>query len=957
MKNVLYITIFSLFLFLNLSAQSRKLEGIKREALLHMQNGRYGDAIDLLNKFISADPRYPEGYYLRGLCWENRKQYFNAVIDYRRALKLDPSFKEARIAHQRTIEKWYEILLKEIQGYKREIAINPQDPFNYLEIGKRYRWMEEWEMAERWYDKYLARDKNASPDEIIRYTIILTKTRHIYKGWKILGVYVKRFPDDWRLWSRYGYFSLWLGKNKLAEKAFLKALSFKPFFQEALDGLDLARRKGYVTLYQQNYDRVKQKEYPIDRDYRILKNNPDKDDVRFRLVEELTQVKRFEEAYQQLLILKDKHENEAYFQQLWDDVTKKRLAYYENKISEELSILQQDSSNGKALRNVAQYYSNLEAYNTAEELLGKYVASNPQDYETRYVYAKVLSLDGKFEEALNQIDTVLTYNSIDPRYNLLAGQLNVWINRDLNVAENYLSKVLSAQPKNVTALIAMGTLYFQKDSISLAQQFAQKAEAIQPDNPELKELKSMIDLELVRQKEQEYLLRLNKGRKLVKKGDCENAIPYYEDYIRKYPNNDNIKLELADVYLCAKRFSEALDIYDSLLAESYDISIEKRKAKALFWEGDTSESLALLQKLYAQDPDDMEIELYLGDAYARVQNYKMAQEIYYDLKNKAPKSYIIEQRINWLPPEYRRKSFLGKAWEILNTYLFSYMVLSPVASYFKDNLGFEYYFGGLGGEIGFTKYFSLGASWYKGNIANYYTKIPFTVFKGTLFFHPSKKIMISGSYGKMVSPGIIDQPVYEGNLKYVPLKNLNIALNYLHSDGSVVLYSYDLVTRRIPANNILFDASYKTRSRLLLGVNYSFVWTEKNIYEKNNFGNMLGIRLGKAFRPYLSFGYEYYFSDFYLDSKYYYCPQSFVSHSLWGEWEVFKTKEWLFRLKGKLGYVPRSNYVVRNIQAEARYSILKNLYASATAFLGSSIRKTVAYSSGSFYITLFWTVY
>ena len=955
MKNVLYIALLFLFVFTNLPAQ-RKLEGIKREALLHMQNGRYGDAIDLLNKYVSGDPRNPEGYYLRGLCWEKRKQYFNAVIDYRRALKLNPDYTEARKAHERVIKVWYDILLREIEGYKREIAINPDNPYNYLEIGKRYRWMEEWEMAERWYDKYLARDKNASPDEIIRYTIILTKTRHIKKGERILKIYVKRYPEDWRLWSRYGYFTLWLGKNKIAEKAFLKALSFKPFFQEALDGLDLARRNGYVTLYQQNYDRVK-REYPIDRDYRILKKNPNDDATRFRLVEELAAAKRYEEAYQQLLILKDKHENEQYFQSLWDDVTKKRSDYYENKIAEALSILQQDSLNSKAIRNVAQYYSNLEAYPEAEEILEKYVKSNPTDYETRYLYAKVLSLDGKFEEALNQIDTVLIYNDIEPKYNLLAGQLNVWSNHDLNAAGKYLQKVLNDQPNNIYALIAMGTLAFQKDSLAKAEEFAKRAEAIQPDNRELQELKSMIDLEKVRQKEQEFVDELNKGRKLAKKGDCVDAIPYYENYLNKYPDNDNVELELADVYLCAKQFNDALDIYNKILEREYDISVEKRKAKALFWMGDTAQSLALLEKLHIQDPNDMEIELYLGDAYARVHNYRMARDIYYDLKDKAPKSYIIEQRINWLPPEYRRIGFLGSAWSTLTNYLFSYMVISPMASYFNDNLGFEYYYGGTGLEVGIAKLFSVGGTWYRGTIANQYDRVNFTTVKGDLFFRPMKSMLVTLGYGRMYAPYRIDQPIYEGSIRYNPLKNLNVSLNYLHSDASVILYSPSLVNVRIPANDLIFKAKYQIRQKLQFRIDYTFIWTDNNTFEPRNFGNLFSFRIGRAFRPDFVAGYEYYFGDFYRNSGYYYTPQSFVSHSLWGEWEVYRTSLWLFRLEGKIGYVPRSDYIVREIQAEARYNILKNLYVAATAFLGSTIRENVSYSSGSFFINLFWSLY
>ncbi|MDZ7763108.1 MAG: hypothetical protein U5K00_01590 [Melioribacteraceae bacterium] len=43
------------------------------------------------------------------------------------------------------------------------------------------------------------RDDDASPDEIIRYTEILSHTGSIRKGEIILEEFVSRYPEDWRL--------------------------------------------------------------------------------------------------------------------------------------------------------------------------------------------------------------------------------------------------------------------------------------------------------------------------------------------------------------------------------------------------------------------------------------------------------------------------------------------------------------------------------------------------------------------------------------------------------------------------------------------------------------------------------------------------------------------------------------------------------------------------------------
>ncbi len=315
MKKIV-ITLFVIFLSaagcFSVKAQST-VDAMKMEAQREMNVGRYGEAIDLLNKYIAAHPQQPEGYNLRGLCYEKRQQFELSVYDYRSARKLAPNNKEINANLSRATNTWYTLLYNNIEGYRREIAINPKNPDNYLEIGKAYKNLGEWAVAEQWYDKYLTMT-HASSDEIIRYSEILAKTNHIAKGWPILKRYTEEYPNDQRLWSRYGYFSLWLGKNKIAIEAFENSLALKPYFKEAMDGLDQARGKGYVytindtSVYKRyNYGLPQVQPayvYPIDRYYKMLKRNPADNDTRLTLIKALYKANRFEEAAQQLKILK-----------------------------------------------------------------------------------------------------------------------------------------------------------------------------------------------------------------------------------------------------------------------------------------------------------------------------------------------------------------------------------------------------------------------------------------------------------------------------------------------------------------------------------------------------------------------------------------------------------------------------------------------------------------------------
>ena len=172
-KNYILSLIALLFFYVAIPLVAQEVNEkatLKASAIKQMDAAKYGEAIDLLNKYISQSPRDTEGYTLRGLCFENITQYQNAVLDLRRALRLDGKNTKARTALARTEAVWHAQLRKKIKGHEREIAIDPSIAFNYLEIGKSYRWLEEWQNAEDWYDKYLSRDDDASPDEIIRYT-------------------------------------------------------------------------------------------------------------------------------------------------------------------------------------------------------------------------------------------------------------------------------------------------------------------------------------------------------------------------------------------------------------------------------------------------------------------------------------------------------------------------------------------------------------------------------------------------------------------------------------------------------------------------------------------------------------------------------------------------------------------------------------------------------------------
>ena len=952
-----------LFLLSNLIlGQKIDPESLKQAALAHMKAGRYGEAIQLLNKYIAAKPRLAEGYNLRGLCYEARSQYKEAVIDFRRARKLEPNNKEVLKNLERVTEIWYKMLKKNIVGYKRDIQINPGNPYNYLEIGKAYRWMEEWQLAEEWYDKYLALDPNASSDEIIRYTEILAANKHLKKGQKILKKWLDKHPDDWRLWSRYGYFSLWLGQYKVAKKAFERALSFKPYFQEARKGLDTATKNAYVT----ELGPTDVKEYPIDRYYRILKKNPKRDEIRFRLIKELIKAKRIEEAYQQLLVLVDKYQNDPKFEKLWSYVTNYREKVYKNKIEYYRNRLSKNPKDKKAAYNLARYYTYTENYDSALAVYENYLKEVPDEKDPKFLfdYARAASWSRQFDKAIQIMDKLLERYPNNLEYQLFRAQLSVWTSQDLDLAEEYLTNVINKQPNNVDALIAMGSYLLLKRDFDKAQEMADRAEKIDASNPEVQKLKSNIEFQKMRAKEEELYKILEKGRTLAMKDSCEEALPYYREYLDEAEPNDLILKEYGDVQFCAKDYEGAKESYEEVLRHGYMYEAALQHAKLLYAMGDSLGALKEFRELTKEEPDEFDPILYLADTYAKVDKPDSARMIYNLLLDKwdldSTEVKMVKMRLKWLPVT---------GLEGLIATFPSSIGLAPSASFYKDNIGFQFYRFGGRLDLGLISYFSIGVSFLKTYASadpnllnsNILSNIPtdnytwhgdFTTFKGHIFANVKRRFSAGLGYGVVNSNFGTTGNEMDAFVKYEIKDTLGVTANYLNTDADLLLYSPYLIDIRLQAAFYRLQGYYNFHSGLKLSSYYTFITVSDG-----NAGNNIRFRIGKVYWKDLTIGYEYYYANFRFDAFLYYSPIGFVSHSVWGEYYLYNEEFFKLFLNAKVGYVPANKFILTEARAQLEYEYSKKLSITGALSYGSTTRDNTGYQYLSGEISAYWSIY
>lgn len=1026
--------LFTLLLVTTIIYPQVNSTALKRQAEVLIKEGRYKEAIDQLHKFIAANPQLAEGYHLRGLCYETTTEYQYSVLDLRRARRLDPTNKQIQIDLNRVISTWHALLYKKIEGHKRDIAVDPNYAFSYLEIGKSYRWLEEWSNAELWYDEYLKRDDNASPDEIIRYTEILAKTGSLVKGERILKKYVDRYPDDWRLWSRYGYFTLWLSKTRIAEDAFKKALSFKPFFKEAEDGLDQARNQAYLLQYQ---PRAYEKVYPIDRYTSILQRDPENIQIRYNLINELIAANRYEEAYQQLQVLQTSQSDNDQFKSLLKTVTDYRDSTFNNAISFYTEILKRDPTDKQAVIKLAEAYSNLFYFDNAIEILSEYLENIPedQDLDARYLYSKYCAWNYEWERAISQLNKLLQYDPNNLDYQLLRGQIAVWTVLDFDIAEKYLLNVAANRPNEIHAYISLASMYSWKKNFPEAKKYLDIAKSIAPNDPEVETAESNYAIHLSAYEEQLVFEIKAEAGKYAADGNCEEARNKYEEYFSKRtaPTRDELR-EYADIVACTQDFPKAIEIYDKLLNDEFDYRLAVQRARIYYYNKDSLMAVSELESLQKIKPDDDELNLFLADAYAVTDQPAKAEKIYRELISKAENdqelkdlnkrlvflgeyyirnkeleradelyeellelpdnSYIkkdidvrrmyladaytlegeygraediydellestsdtsevriLKQRLSWIPP-----SGFSRGLNSIGNFLYGFIPtnvgLAPFTNYYADNQNLKLWSYGLRLDAGIFGFLGIGGYWGRTNIRTDLFNRNFTTIKGILSIYFSPLISLSGSYGVLNALGEPNKNIGDIIFRYEKPENFSISAYYENNDARLILYSPTLINIRYKSELYRLTGYYQLKDLMRISGFYSYY----KLSDKNE-GNDFQLRLGKKFFDNAYFGYEYFFSDFAFISTYYYSPQEFDSHSLWCEYSWKYGTSLKGNFGGKIGYVPKADFIISEIYGEVVYNLIKYLNISARIGFSNSFRYDAGYRSFSASLSAYWSLF
>ena len=1001
--------------------QYRGYEAIKRQAISHMDNGKYGEAIDLLNKYIAKNAQEAEGYNLRGLCHEKRQIYRYAVLDFRRAIHLTRKNSEYRLNLIRVISIWYPLLRKKIEGHKREIAIDKYSAFDHLEIGKSFRWLEEWVNAELWYDRYLALDDDASPDEIIRYSIILAKTGSIRKGERVLKKWVERYPEDWRLWSRYGYFTLWLGKRKNARNAFKMALSFKPFFKEAQDGLDIATDSGYMVKNEPRaYER---RGYPIDIGYAKLRRNPSDDETRFKLINNLIGAKRIEEARDQLNILKDKYSETERYKKLHARLIPMFEEKYSNLLQQSMAKLKEDPNNKNVVKEIADYHSRLQQTEQAKEKMEEYLVKHPEDIGMREYYADIIANSGDFLGAAEILSELIddgytserivkkaaNYYGNDFDYDNSIRVINDYIDgksisttKDLKFqlskyyawnyqwddSRDHVEELLEVYPNNNKyKLFESQLIVWTVDDSEFDTAEINFKEILVEDPNNIQALLGLATIHSWKRDYVEAKKLIDRARKVSpNNSEITNVESFYNAQLAL--EDDRVKLDKrAEIGELVKQedYDGALDLFDEYFEMDDDPSrqVYREYAQIKSATGDYDSAIEVYDKLLEEEYDSgialdrANTYLYNGDSLKALNAFLEVSDDdpeNYDAKMGLANSYVaiheygdaddIYDELIEKTEDSLQVELIKQKQDMLPMYGVTAGINSAFQFIFPTNINFipTFTFYKDNQELTFYQY-GLRA---EIGMFRYFTIGASWLRSDLHSLNESQRLTeLSGQlYFHPFQNFSIGGSIGRLDIEREPEKNIGTLEARWFSDGLLLRLGYrDTDARLLLISPYLIDISldayvYHFSCNYRLNDKYKFLlFYQYFTMSDGNIANDFRFRAGKAFRKNIFFGYEYFFSDYGFLSPIYYSPQKFSIHSLWVDYEYKEIDNLDLIFGGQIGYAPSIDFVVGNIFVDANYKMLDNLILNGRATYGHSYRFDSTYQFISIILSAYWSIW
>jgi tetratricopeptide (TPR) repeat protein len=617
MRNRYVVATLMVALMAVLAGCTRNPEAAKRKYLQsgmkYMDQKKYDSAVIQFKKALQVDPRFAEAHYELGNAEMKLKHWPDAFKEFSVAVDQDPNQMKARIA---------------IAG-----MLLASGPKNYGKAEESVRYVVE-------------HDPN-NTEALVLLGNVLVAEKQQQEG---IGMYTKAIvikPDYASAYQYRGMAYAQLKQDGPAEADLQKAISTDPHDLQAYGSLaGFYLRKGTPKKTE-------------DVLHLAIQNNPDSPIPYLRLAG---------------LYLYEGHKDQG--EQVVDQLRKKQPSspevaasigdYYLASRNVEAAVKEYQRGLSANPKNEDLQVRLLEAFidsgqvEEATKMTDQLLKDNPGDVMARITHARLLALKGNSTEAIPALRDVIKDAPENPQAHFMLGQVLRYTG-DLPGAKSELQEAQKRVPDNAMVLQALAETYRDSGDFDTAREYAARFQKLN-DNPSAHFLNATIDL----------------GAK-----DYQGALAELKEAEKSVPNDALLHLNMAFAYAGLKKLADSEHEFQTALKiyPQYDTALADYVA-AEFGMKQPEKAVGIASQYAAANPSRSSAHFIYASALATARKWDQAIQEFQKVLQLDPKSYMSDIHIGQI------YEFKGQPDAALDAYLkaLDLQPKSPLVNNFVGNI-------------------------------------------------------------------------------------------------------------------------------------------------------------------------------------------------------------------------------------------------------------------------------
>ncbi len=305
------------------------------------------------------------------------------------------------------------------------------------------------------------------------------------------------------------------------------------------------------------------------------------------------------------------------------------------------------------------------------------LAINSNNADAYALLSSIAASKGDRAEALSQIQHALSIDPNRANFHTALGLLQASDPASEPAAEEQLRKAVSLDPKNATSHMALAAVLERKGDLPGALQAMQAAVAADPKNVTARANLGHIYLRQGDKEKAEETFRqaaddLNDsplGANLLESyyistQQLDRAEPAYAALVAKHPKSTQLKLAYTRILLMKKDMAKAKPIAEDLeKTDAGDPEVAVLNAMLLLNDNKTTDAFNLLQKAAKNNPENVQVKIWLGRAARLKGDQAVALQSFRDAAKLNPRNFQAQEGLAQAALDARDFGLLAQAAE------------------------------------------------------------------------------------------------------------------------------------------------------------------------------------------------------------------------------------------------------------------------------------------------------